>query len=299
MGVPAAEEGQVRGAVPPASATAAASYKIPKCGAAHVSCAAQAAAGARAQHAPAAHAAHHPPAAAQADQQVDHPAVDMAGLVNCWYAAADCPEGDQCGRLHLSYGKCDHLTNTQLIPESNHKHDCRGAFQGENGPRPRHRGGAGQGEGEGGPEAKAAWIQLPGQRSPGPGPRRRSRSPRSPRRPPGRRLEERDLVRPPPTAVPTAVPAIPTAVPNKTEINNFLYLELLQLRHMQYSNRSKLRKIGMEQDRIASASRIERLKELNNVLLKCDKMLYWSKRHIRPDERVLVRKNLEHFLGLI
>ena len=129
--VPAAEEGQVRGAVPPASATAAANYRIPKCGTAHGSCAAQAAAGARAQadapaahavHAPAAHAAHHPPAAAQADQQVDHPAVDMAGLVNCWYAAADCPEGDQCGRLHLSYGECDHLTNTQLIPESNHKH---------------------------------------------------------------------------------------------------------------------------------------------------------------------------------
>merc|ERR1711952_3096 len=44
--VPAAEEGQVRGAVPPASATAtaAANYRIPKCGTAHGSCAAQAAA---------------------------------------------------------------------------------------------------------------------------------------------------------------------------------------------------------------------------------------------------------------
>ena len=283
-----------------------------KCGAA-ISCGAQAAAGvahcgapaaqAAANNAQAAHVAAQIAPVAHAAAQVapvapapgqDQGPVDLAGLRNCWYEASSCPDGAECGRIHLTYGKSD-SENLAQISNTNSIYSRVSARS--RGTRPRDSSGQGtrEGEGQGPGEANGLQLRQGSQGRPWPRtPRRRSREPW--------RLQERDVVTGPAVG-PAVVPDVPAVVPNvpavvhnvphvpDPTINRNIYLDLLKCRRVQYANRYRLRKICIDQIREARTSRDMKLSKIKEAINHSDKISKWC-------TMSLTRNKLKQFFGV-
>ena len=222
-----------------------------------------------------------PPAAEVADEAP----IMIGDLRNCWYLRSECPQGQQCPRIHLPYGKYILNNEKNLV---NDNINSRGV---EESPPRDGRGAAASQTAGAAATSPAAAATTGTKKALHPGTESQPRGPRSgaePRR--QRRREERDRPEESFRVRPQVATAAVSQSP-KTENKSFIKTSPVSfsLDHDWVSNRLKLRNIGRAQD---IESREIRHKELDSIVRLMKELQLKNSIHRYNRDRVNRQKSL-------